>query len=363
MQKAQRFQTVAWVDDARWPIVRLLDQRLLPTQTVYLACGEPEEVADAIRTLAVRGAPAIGIAAAYGVALALVRAVAQGMPDAQFDATLAAELQRFAATRPTAVNLFWALERLRQRATRTVGQPAQQRASDLRDEGLRIHDEDIACCLAIGAHGAPLLPDVGGVLTHCNAGALATGGQGTAIGVLRSAFALGKHLHVYVDETRPLLQGARLTAWECVQDGMPATLLTDNMAAHLMKLGKVQAAVVGADRIARNGDSANKIGSYGVAILCKYHGIPFYVAAPTTTVDLACASGEAIPIEERNACEVTHLRSVQIAPDGMDVFNPAFDVVPAALIAGIITEHGVARTPFAPDLDAMVARAASARAF
>ena len=362
-RKAQSFETVAWVDDATHPRVRMIDQRLLPVETAYLACEEPEEVAEAIRTLAVRGAPAIGIAAAYGVALALVRAVAQGLPAEQFDALLTSELQRFAATRPTAVNLFWAVERMRLCGARSAGQAPTQRARSLRDEALRIHEEDIACCLAIGAHGAPLLPDAGGVLTHCNAGALATGGQGTAVGVLRSAFALGKHLHVYVDETRPLLQGARLTAWECAQDGMPATLLTDNMAAHLMKLGKVQAAVVGADRIARNGDSANKIGSYGVAILCKYHDIPFYIAAPTTTVDLACASGEQIPIEERSASEVTHLRGVQIAPAGVGVFNPAFDVVPAALIAGIITEHGVARAPFTQDLDAMVAQAAAARAF
>lgn len=362
MSSKQRFVTVAWQDDAAAPVVRLLDQRLLPVETVYLACTQPEEVAEAIRTLAVRGAPAIGVAAGYGVALALVRAVAQGLDAQGFDGYFAAEFQRFAATRPTAVNLFWALERMRLCAAASAGQDPASRARALVAESLRIHEEDIACCLAIGRHGAPLLPDVGGVLTHCNAGALATGGQGTAIGVLRSAFALGKKLHVYVDETRPLLQGARLTAWECAQDGMPATLITDNMAAHVMKLGKVQAAVIGADRIARNGDSANKIGSYGVAILCKYHGIPLYVAAPTTTVDLECPNGDAIPIEERNRLEVTHLRGVQLAPDGIGVFNPAFDVVPAELIAGIITEHGVARPPFAADLQAMVACAAAARA-
>jgi methylthioribose-1-phosphate isomerase len=350
-------RAVAWHDGPRGPVVRLLDQRKLPLQTVWLDCERPDDVADAIRTLAVRGAPAIGIAAAYGLAQSMVQACSSELADGAFDALVAEVARRFAATRPTAVNLFWALERMVARAAMTRGQPVAERARDLVAEAIAIHDEDIASCLAMGAHGAPLMPRQGGVLTHCNTGGLATGGHGTALGVLRSALALGHELHVYVDETRPLLQGARLTAWECAQDGLPATLITDNMAAHLMKLGRVQAAIVGADRIAVQGDTANKIGTYGVAILCKYHGIPFYVAAPTSTVDLRCPDGDHIPIEERAPAEVTHLGGQRIAAEGTGVFNPAFDVVPAALIAGIITEEGVARAPFTPDLTAMVARA------
>jgi methylthioribose-1-phosphate isomerase len=353
----QTFQAVAWLD--RGPVVRLLDQRKLPTETVYLDCATPAEVMEAIRTLTVRGAPAIGIAAAYGVAQAMTQAVDAGLKDAGFQAELDAQCQAFAQTRPTAVNLFWALDKMRARGSALLGQPARIRAEELVHEAQRIHAEDIACCLAIGAHGAALLPQTGGILTHCNTGGLATGGHGTALGVLRSAIAMGKDLHVWIDETRPLLQGARLTAWECAQDGLPATLITDNMSAHLMKLGKVQAAITGADRIARNGDSANKIGTYAVAILCKYHGIPFYIAAPTSTVDLACPHGDAIPIEERRAEEVTRYGGMQVAAEGIGVFNPAFDVVPAALISGIVTEQGVARAPFTADLEAMVARARS----
>ena len=349
----QSFHAVAWVE--RGPIVRLLDQRKLPGATVYLDCTGPEQVMEAIRTLTVRGAPAIGVTAGYGIAQAMTLAVAQGLPDVEFDAHLDQICLAFAATRPTAVNLFWAIAKMRACGGSNLGQTGTFRAQALVREAQRIHAEDIACCLAMGEHGAALLPQTGGVLTHCNTGGLATGGHGTALGVIRSAVAQGKQLHVWIDETRPLLQGARLTAWECAQDGLPATLITDNMAAHVMKLGKVQAAITGADRIARNGDSANKIGTYGVAILCKYHGIPFYIAAPTSTVDLACPSGDAIPIEQRQADEVTHLGGVQIAAAGTGVFNPAFDVVPAALIAGIVTEFGVARAPFTADLEAMVA--------
>jgi methylthioribose-1-phosphate isomerase len=352
-------QAVAWQDDPRQPVVRLLDQRKLPLQTEFLDLRQPDEVMEAIRTLTVRGAPAIGIAAAYGIAQAMVHATLaqQPIPPATFDAILSGVCSRFAATRPTAVNLFWAIDRMRAVGVATEDEPVVARVAALIAEAKAIHADDLQCCLDIGGHGAPLMPDRGGVLTHCNAGALATGGHGTALGVIRSAVALGKQLHVWVDETRPLLQGARLTAWEMVADGIPATLITDSMAAHVMKLGQVQAAVVGADRIARNGDSANKIGTYAVAILCKHHGIPFYVAAPTSTVDLGCASGEDIPIEERRADEVTAPQGVRFAAAGIDVFNPAFDVAPASLITAIITEEGVARPPFTADLQRMVAAA------
>lgn len=351
----QQFQSVTWLPGPA-PIVRLLDQTRLPRQTVYLECAAPEQVRQAICDLAVRGAPAIGVAAAYGIAQELALGFAKGAV-LDFDEELAKSCKAFAATRPTAVNLFWAIERMAEVGRRTGGQALALRLEALEREALAIHRDDVECCLAIGAHGAPLLPESGGVLTHCNTGGLATGGHGTALGVIRSARAQGKQLHVWVDETRPLLQGARLTAWECLQDGIPATLITDNMAGHVMKLGKVQAAIVGADRIALNGDSANKIGTYSVAVLCAHHGIPFYVAAPTSTVDLQCPSGAAIPIEERKETEVTEPQGVRFAPEGIAVFNPAFDVAPAALIAGIITEEGVARPPFTADLVAMVERA------
>lgn len=360
MDHQSSFQAVAWLDGSpsTGPIVRLLDQRKLPQETVYLDCTQPDEVMEAIRTLTVRGAPAIGVAAAYGIAQAMQLAVkTKDLHSASYDALLQETCKRFAATRPTAVNLFWAIKRMQEVAARSHVRGVHERAHDLVEEAKRIHAEDIQMCLAIGRHGAPLMPDSGGVITHCNTGGLATGGHGTALGVIRSAVASGKQLHVWVDETRPLLQGARLTAWECAQDGLPATLITDNMAAHVMHLGHVQAAIAGADRIARNGDSANKIGTYGLAILCKYHGIPFYIAAPTSTVDIGCDSGARIPIEERRADEITHVYGNRVAADGVGVFNPAFDVVPAALIAGIVTEQGVARAPFEADLVAMVGRA------
>lgn len=354
-QFQQQFQAVTWIAGSA-PVVRLIDQTRLPSQTVFLDCAAPEQLRQAICDLAVRGAPAIGVAAAYGIAqeMTLLFAADVGL---EFDGALAKSCAAFAATRPTAVNLFWAIERMAAVGERSQGQAPALRLAALEREAVAIHRDDIACCLSIGAHGAELMPDSGGVLTHCNTGGLATGGHGTALGVIRSARALGKQLHVWIDETRPLLQGARLTAWECLQDGIPSTLITDNMAGHVMKLGKVQAAIVGADRIALNGDSANKIGTYSVAVLCAYHGIPFYVAAPTSTIDLQCPNGAAIPIEERKPTEVTEPQGVRFAPEGIAVFNPAFDVAPAELIAGIITEEGVARPPFAADLMAMVERA------
>jgi methylthioribose-1-phosphate isomerase len=350
-------QAVIWHDahDGRPPIVRVLDQRRLPASEVWLDCGDEATLQEAIRTLAVRGAPAIGVAAAYGVAQAMLAA---GLRDraARLE-HLRGVCERFAATRPTAVNLFWALDRMRQAGAVLADRSEADFQAGLVAAAKAIHADDIACCRAIGEHGAPLLPRHGGVITHCNAGALATGGHGTALGVIRTAVAAGHDLHVWVDETRPLLQGARLTAWECAHDGIPATLIADNMAGWVLKQGQATCAVVGADRIARNGDSANKIGSYALAVLCKHHGVPFYVAAPTSTVDLACGDGDAIPIEQRAPQEITHLHGQPVAATGVGVFNPAFDVVPHALIAAIVTEVGVARPPFADALTAMVARA------
>jgi methylthioribose-1-phosphate isomerase len=315
-----------WRDDA----LQLLDQRLLPVEEKWVACRTYEETARAIRDMVVRGAPAIGCTAAYGVALG----IRQGAPLDQVCAALA-------ATRPTAVNLFWALERMKQ--VRAAG------FDDYLKEAHRILAEDIAACVAIGDHGAPLLPD-GVVLTHCNAGALATGGYGTALGVIRSAVKKGRNLRVFADETRPFLQGARLTAWELHKSGIDVTLITDNMAAHLMQRGEIQSVVVGADRIARNGDTANKIGTYGVALAAQAHGIPFFVAAPLSTIDLRTPSGKEIPIEERDRREVTHVGDRALAPDGIGVRNPAFDVTPHALIAAIVTETGVAREPYVESL-------------
>ena len=349
-----RIECVRLERPASGPIVALIDQRLLPSETVWHRYSDPEDVAQAITDMVVRGAPAIGITAAYGIA----QAVALGL-DFQ------ASCERFAATRPTAVNLFWAIERLQKRAEQAE-RTSSGLVAALFAEALAIHAEDRAACLAMGEFGAALLPDSGGILTHCNTGALATGGQGTALGVIRSAVAAGKDLHVWVDETRPYLQGARLTAWECVTDNIPATLITDNMAAWMMRQGKVQAAIVGSDRIAANGDVANKIGTYGVAVLCRHHGIPFYVAAPTSTIDLACATGESIPIEQRTRREVTHMggwlpatsrSEIAIAPGAIAVVNPAFDVVPAELVTAIITERGVAHAPYLAALTAMVQQA------
>ncbi|HJZ86737.1 MAG TPA: S-methyl-5-thioribose-1-phosphate isomerase [Polyangia bacterium] len=311
-----------WNDEKLW----LLDQRKLPAQEVWLCYDDYREVARAIRDMVVRGAPAIGCAAAFGYALG----IRQGAPPAQVLATLR-------ATRPTAVNLFWALERV-------------ARAADPVAEAIAIWQDDIDRCLRIGRHGAALMPAAGTVLTHCNAGALATGGYGTALGVIRAARAAGKRLEVLADETRPFLQGARLTAWELARDGIPVTIITDNMAGALMARGEVQAVVVGADRIAANGDTANKIGTYTLAVLAREHEIPFYVAAPLSTVDLATSTGADIPIEERDPREVTHVGAARLAPEGVGVRNPAFDVTPARFIRAIITEAGVAEPPFVQTL-------------
>jgi methylthioribose-1-phosphate isomerase len=318
--------------------LRLLDQRVLPGQELWLELRALEDIAVAIETLAVRGAPAIGCAAAIGLYV-----VSLDLPDTHdaFLTGLARARERLAATRPTAVNLFVALDQ--QQAAIAAEPPTSSVArlrAVLRETALQHVRDDLRACLQMGAHGASVLPS-GGILTHCNTGALATSGHGTALGVIRSAHARGTELHVFVDETRPLLQGARLTAWELMHDGISCALICDNMAASMMARGEIQAAIVGADRITRNGDVANKIGTYAVAVLCKHHGIPFYVAAPWTTIDLSLASGSEIPIEERHADEVRLHAGALRAPAHVPVRNPAFDVTPAALITGIITERGI----------------------
>ncbi len=328
--------TVEWSHGA----VRLLDQSRLPAQVEFLDCKDVDAVAHAIRELKVRGAPAIGVTAAMGVALG-AQAITATDHDA-FSKALLAMCDRLAATRPTAVNLFWALERMKRKLASLRGQTLDAIKSALILESQAILDEDIALCKAMGRHGAALIQAGNTVLTHCNAGALATAGYGTALGVIRAAWEQGKNIRVIADETRPVLQGARLTAWELMQDKIPVTLITDNMAGSLMRQGKIDLCVVGADRIAANGDVANKIGTYSVAVLAKAHGIPFYVAAPYSTIDLKTASGAEIPIEERNPAEVISIHgSHAVAPAGVAVYNPAFDVTPAELIAGIITERGV----------------------
>jgi methylthioribose-1-phosphate isomerase len=328
-----------WTGDA----LILLDQRVLPLRESYARFTDAAGVADAIRTMVVRGAPAIGVAAAFGLVLAVKAAGRRKRPWRPAFGDAAAAL---AATRPTAVNLFWAIERMR-KAAGGLADDAGEAAARLEAEAVAVHDEDIAANRRMGAHGAVLLPAEGSVLTHCNAGALATAGYGTALGVIRAAVASGKRIHVYVDETRPFLQGARLTAWELMKDGIPCTLVTDGMAASLMGAGKIRAAVVGADRIAANGDVANKIGTYGVAVLCRAHKVPFYVAAPRSTVDPSVRTGRGIPIEERDGAEVTHLMGTRVAPRGVTVYNPAFDVTPAKYVSAIVTERGVLRPPFA----------------
>jgi len=337
------FDTIRWEDGA----VVLIDQRKLPTETIYLRFTRPEDVARAITDMVVRGAPAIGDTAAYGLALGAIQA-----PDAEFDARWDELCALFAAARPTAVNLVWAVERMKKvfAGQRAAGPTAVRGA--LTAEARRIWEEDVAACRAMGDHGAALLPQGVRVLTHCNAGGLATGGYGTALGVIRSAHAAGKVRMVYADETRPFLQGARLTAWELHADGIPVTLISDNMAGHLMARGEIDCAVVGSDRIAANGDIANKIGTYMVAVLCRRHGLPFYVAAPLSTIDRDCPTGGRIPIEERPGREVTHVFDrVRIAPEGVPVRNPAFDVTPAELVTAIITEQGVAEPPYGTSLE------------
>lgn len=332
--------------------LHLLDQRALPADVRYLACRTAAETATAIRTLVVRGAPAIGVAAAFGIALEAKRAMESGVP---LDEALEAAQQTLAASRPTAVNLFWAIEQMRGVRKAYAGASAAAMVAALAAEALRIHDDDIASCRAMGEFGAALFPDRARVLTHCNAGALATAGYGTALGVIRSAHRLGKINRVFADETRPVLQGARLTAWELVNEGIPTTLITDSMAGFLMSRGEINCVVVGADRITGNGDVINKIGTYTVAILAREHGIPFFVAAPRSTFDLRTASGAEVTIEERDPGEVVQMGGVRTAPPGVDVRNPAFDVTPQALVSAIVCETGVARAPFGPDLARLAA--------
>ncbi len=320
-------------------VLRLLDQTLLPTEVKAIECLDVEQVFEAIRSLRVRGAPAIGVAAAYGVVVGVRDAATALMPD--FLAKLDTVTKRLAESRPTAVNLFWALNRQRQLAEGMSEAQPGDIVQSLLAEARHIESEDREMCSAIGKHGSELLSDGDSVLTHCNAGSLATAGDGTALSVIYAAVASGKKIEVIADETRPLLQGARLTAWELQQRGVPVTLICDSMAATVMQQGKVQSVIVGADRIAANGDTANKIGTYSVAVLAKAHGIPFYVAAPSSTFDLSLLNGDEIPIEERAAEEITHGFERRTAPEGIKVFNPAFDVTPAELITAIITEHGV----------------------
>ncbi len=341
------FQTVAWEADA----VRLIDQRKLPLQQEFVRCTSVQEVADAIRAMVVRGAPAIGVTAAYGMALA---ALASGAATRQ---QLLDDLGRakavLDAARPTAVNLQWATARLLQSASDARGDVEAIKALVVAD-AQTIHAQDLAMCHAIGDHGAGLLPDGARVLTHCNAGGLATAGYGTALAPIRTAHAQGKRLHVLVDETRPFLQGSRLTAWELKQAGIPLTLITDSMAGYFMGRGEIDCVIVGADRIAANGDTANKIGTYAVAVLARAHNLPFYVAAPSSTIDLGIADGSGIPIEERASHEVTHIGGQALAPEGVVAAHPSFDVTPHTLIDAIITEQGVVRPPFAPKLQALV---------
>lgn len=321
--------------------LRLIDQRRLPAEEVYVDCRTEEEVAEAIRTMAVRGAPAIGVAAAYGMAIAAGRR--SGSPLEEMKGALDDAAGLLAGTRPTAVNLFWALERMRAAVRESDARGGKFLAAELLALAEEMHREDVEVCRRIGDIGAALLSGKTNVLTHCNAGALATAGYGTACGVIRSGYRDGKIRQVFVDETRPFLQGARLTAWELCRDGIPVTLITDSMAAYCMKLGRVGAVVVGADRVAANGDVANKIGTYGLAILAREHGVPFYVAAPVSTLDFRTPSGDDIPIEERSEEEVRTHGGQRVAPDEVRVFNPAFDVTPARLVDALITESGVVR--------------------
>lgn len=345
-------KTLEWTDEG----VRLLDQTKLPTEETYLLCKTHDEVADAIRKMIVRGAPAIGVAAAMGIAL--------GVRDAE--AGHVAELHRqiddicdvMAETRPTAVNLFWAIRRMQEKFQSLRDLPVERIRQELIAEAQRMYVEDLAVNEAMARHGAALMPASGAVLTHCNAGALATcGGYGTALGVIRAAVEQGKKLSVYADETRPFLQGSRLTAWELMKDGIPTTVISDNMAGAMMKQGKIGAVVVGADRVAANGDVANKIGTYTLAVLAREHNIPFYVAAPWSSIDLETPSGDQIPIEQRSPREVTHIAGTPIAPNGVRVENPAFDVTPAKYVTAIITERGIAQAPYADSLKRLAEQA------
>lgn len=338
---------VKWSDEG----VLMLDQRLLPTEEKWLTLKTYTDVADGIRDMVVRGAPAIGVSAAYGVALGAKQFVGTNMVDFEDEIDYIGEV--LAKTRPTAVNLFWAIDEMKKTfaQAKSAGKTISEIKDILLEKAKAIHDEDIEAQRLIAEFGGELLENDSTVLTHCNAGALATGGVwGTALGVIRGAVNQGKSIHVFADETRPYLQGARLTAWELHEDNIPVTLITDNMSGYMMKKGRVQAVVVGSDRIAANGDVANKIGTYMVAVLAKEHGIPFYVAAPLSTVDLNCPTGEEIPIEERDSREVTHIKDIQLAPEGIGIGNPAFDVTPNHLVTAIITEKGVARAPYTESL-------------
>ncbi|HUI43154.1 MAG TPA: S-methyl-5-thioribose-1-phosphate isomerase [Terriglobia bacterium] len=344
------FRTIEWTDEG----VRMIDQTVLPAKEIYRTYTDYQGVAEAIRSMVIRGAPAIGVAAAMGVALG-IRKSAAGSVDA-LRADFETIAQAISKTRPTAVNLSWAVERMRRVLESALAEAGPENQSIARakvrlvDEAQRMLAEDIAVNEAMGRAGAGLLPDSGTILTHCNAGALATGGYGTALGVIRAAVEAGKQISVFADETRPFLQGARLTAWELSRDGIPVTIITDNMAGHFMKAGKIAAAIVGADRIAANGDVANKIGTYSVAVLARENGIPFYVAAPLSTIDIKLDCGDRIPIEERSSREVTHLAGIAIAPEAVEARHPAFDVTPHRYVTAIITERGVARAPYTESL-------------
>jgi methylthioribose-1-phosphate isomerase len=348
-------KTLEWTPEG----VCFIDQTKLPTEEVYVTCRTYQEVATAIRDMIVRGAPALGVAGAMGVALGVKQSGAEDLLALRADFEQISKT--IAETRPTAVNLFWGIRRMKDKLDSLSGQSIPQIKDALVLEAQKMHAEDIAANEAMGRHGAVLLPSSGGVLTHCNAGALATCGYGTALGVIRAAVESGKKLHVFADETRPFLQGSRLTAWELMKDGIPTTVIADNMAGAMMKQKKVGAVIVGADRIAANGDVANKIGTYSVAVLAKEHGIPFYVAAPLATVDLNTPDGDRIPIEQRSAKEVTHHAGKQVAPDGVRVENPAFDVTPNRYVAAIITERGIARAPYRESLQELASAAVASR--
>src|SRR5947199_486801 len=337
-------QTLEWTDSG----VRFIDQTKLPTEEAYVTCKTYGQVADAIRNMVVRGAPAIGVAAAMGIALGVKNSKAETVGELKPEFDRICEVM--GDTRPTAVNLFWAIRRMREKFEQLRVRPLPQLKQALIEEAQRMHAEDIAGNQAMGRHGATLMPASGGVLTHCNAGALATCGYGTALGVIRSAIDSGKKLHVFADETRPFLQGSRLTAWELMKDGIQTTLIADNMAGAMMRQGKIKTVIVGADRIAANGDVANKIGTYSVAVLAKEHGIPFYVAAPWSTVDMNMPDGDGIPIEQRSAREVKQHAGKQVPPDALLAENPAFDATPSKYVTAIITERGIARSPYAESL-------------
>ncbi len=340
-------ETILWTDEG----VVMIDQTRLPNEEIYVTCRNYHEVADAIRTMIIRGAPAIGVAAAMGVAIGVAQAAAEDL-----DGQVAAISKELAGTRPTAVNLFWAIDRMNRLYSEIKHLALEEIRTRLIDEAKLVRVEDIEINMSLGRHGAALVPDGKTVLTHCNAGALATAGYGTALGVIRAAIESGKKIDVFADETRPFLQGARLTVWELQHDGIEVTLITDNMAGHFLRSGRIGCVVVGADRIAANGDVANKIGTYSVAVLAKENNVPFYVAAPISTLDLTLAHGDLIPIEERGASEVTQVFGVQVAPKNTSVRNPAFDVTPNRYVTAIITERGVARGPYEESLRALAGK-------